>query len=54
MSPSPVNVSRVWRRAAVSAGLLFIVLGVKFSLLYPAEPDRGMRYDPLLYQVWFY
>jgi hypothetical protein len=24
---------------------------VKISLLYPAEPNRGMRYDPLLYAV---
>jgi hypothetical protein len=42
------NVLRVWRRAAISAGLLFIVLLFKFSLPYPAEPGCGMRYDPLL------
>ena len=28
--------------------LLLIVLSFKFSLPHPAEPNRGMRYDPLL------
>jgi hypothetical protein len=45
------NVSRVWRRAAFPAGVLFLVLSFKFSLLHPAEPNRGMRYDPLLWPV---